>query len=112
MDLAYAMADLVISRAGALSVSEICLAGKPSILVPFPNAAEDHQTANAKSLVQENAAIIVADSQAKENMVPTALRTLNDKDLLARLAENSFGMGKPKAAQQIAETILKNSTCV
>jgi UDP-N-acetylglucosamine--N-acetylmuramyl-(pentapeptide) pyrophosphoryl-undecaprenol N-acetylglucosamine transferase len=112
MDLAYAMADLVISRAGALSVSEICLAGKPSILVPFPNAAEDHQTANAKSLVQENAAIIVEDSQAKENMVPTALRTLNDKDLLARLAENSFGMGKPKAAQQIAETILKNSTCV
>jgi len=111
MDLAYAMADLVISRAGALSVSEICLAGKPSILVPFPNAAEDHQTANAKSLVQENAAIMVADSQAKENMVPTALRTLNDKDLLARLAENSFGMGKPKAAQQIAETILKNSTC-
>jgi UDP-N-acetylglucosamine--N-acetylmuramyl-(pentapeptide) pyrophosphoryl-undecaprenol N-acetylglucosamine transferase len=111
MDLAYAMADLVVSRAGALSVSEICLAGKPSILVPFPNAAEDHQTENAKSLVQENAAILILDAQAKENVVPTALKTLADKGLLAILAENSFAMGKPLAAQQIAETILKNSTC-
>ena len=111
MNYAYKAADVVVSRAGAIALAEICVCGKPSVLVPFPLAAEDHQTANAKSLVQENAAIIVADSQAKENMVPTALRTLNDKDLLARLAENSFGMGKPKAAQQIAETILKNSTC-
>ncbi len=111
MDLAYAMADLVISRAGALSVSEICLAGKPSLLVPFPNAAEDHQTENAKSLVQENAAILIPDSQAKENLVPSALKTLSDKNLLAQLAENSFGMGKPKAAQQIAETILNDSKC-
>lgn len=111
MDLAYAMADLVVSRAGALSVSEICLAGKPSILVPFPNAAEDHQTENAKSLVQENAAILVQDVLAKDNLVPTALKTLADKTLLGTLAENSFGMGKPKAAQEIAETILKNSTC-
>ena len=111
MDLAYAMADLVISRAGALSVSEICLAGKPSLLVPFPNAAEDHQTENAKSLVQENAAILIPDSQAKESLVPSALKTLSDKNLLAQLAENSFGMGKPKAAQQIAETILNDSKC-
>ncbi len=111
MDLAYAMADLVVSRAGALSVSEICLTGRPSILVPFPNAAEDHQTENAKSLVQENAAILVQDAQAKESLVPTALKTLGDKRLLATLAENSFSMGKPKAAKEIAETILKNSTC-
>lgn len=111
MDLAYSMADLVVSRAGALSVSEICLAGKPSILVPFPNAAEDHQTENAKSLVNENAAILITDSHAKENLVPTALKTLVDKKLLAELAENSFGMGKPKAAQQIAETILNDSSC-
>ncbi len=111
MDLAYAMADLVVSRAGALSVSEICLAGKPSILVPFPNAAEDHQTENAKSLVQGNAAILVTDKEAKENLVPTALKSLQDKKLLAQLAENSFGMGKPKAAQQIAETILNDSSC-
>jgi len=109
--MAYAMADLVISRAGALSVSEICLAGKPSILVPFPNAAEDHQTENAKSLVQENAAILIPDSLAKEHLVPTALKTLSDKILLAQLSENSFGMGRPKAAQQIAETILNDSKC-
>ncbi len=111
MDLAYAMADLVISRAGALSVSEICLAGKPSILVPFPNAAEDHQTENAKSLVQENAALLISDLQANKTLVPSALKTLSDKKLLAQLAENSFGMGKPRAAQQIAETILNDFEC-
>jgi UDP-N-acetylglucosamine--N-acetylmuramyl-(pentapeptide) pyrophosphoryl-undecaprenol N-acetylglucosamine transferase len=111
MDLAYAMADLVISRAGALSVSEICLAGKPSILVPFPNAAEDHQTENARSLVQENAAILIKDHQAQKDLIPTALKILTDKPLLTILAENSFGMGKPKAAQEIAEYILNNTIC-
>jgi UDP-N-acetylglucosamine--N-acetylmuramyl-(pentapeptide) pyrophosphoryl-undecaprenol N-acetylglucosamine transferase len=105
MDFAYAMADLVISRAGALSVSEICLSGKPSLLVPFPNAAEDHQTENAKSLVMENAAILIPDKNAKDTLVSTAIKTLDDKDLLAKLAENSFSMGRPKAAQQIVELI-------
>jgi UDP-N-acetylglucosamine--N-acetylmuramyl-(pentapeptide) pyrophosphoryl-undecaprenol N-acetylglucosamine transferase len=105
MDFAYAMADLVISRAGALSVSEICLSGKPSLLVPFPNAAEDHQTENAKSLVMENAAILITDKSAKDTLVSTAMKTLDDKDLLAKLAENSFSMGRPKAAQQIVELI-------
>jgi UDP-N-acetylglucosamine--N-acetylmuramyl-(pentapeptide) pyrophosphoryl-undecaprenol N-acetylglucosamine transferase len=105
MDFAYAMADLVISRAGALSVSEICLSGKPSLLVPFPNAAEDHQTENAKSLVMENAAILVPDINAKDTLVSTAIKTLDDQDLLAKLAENSFHMGRPKAAQQIVELI-------
>jgi UDP-N-acetylglucosamine--N-acetylmuramyl-(pentapeptide) pyrophosphoryl-undecaprenol N-acetylglucosamine transferase len=105
MDFAYAMADLVISRAGALSVSEICLSGKPSLLVPFPNAAEDHQTENAKSLVLENAAMLIPDKNAKESLVHTSIKTLNDQDLLAKLAENSFSMGRPKAAQQIVELI-------
>jgi UDP-N-acetylglucosamine--N-acetylmuramyl-(pentapeptide) pyrophosphoryl-undecaprenol N-acetylglucosamine transferase len=105
MNFAYAMADLVVSRAGALSVSEICLSGKPSILVPFPNAAEDHQTENAKSLVMENAAILIADKSAKANLVTSAIKTLGDQDLLAKLAENSFSMGRPKAAQQIVELI-------
>lgn len=105
MDFAYSMADLVISRAGALSVSEICLSGKPSLLVPFPNAAEDHQTENAKSLVMENAAILITDNSSKDTLVGTAIKTLNDQDLLAKLAENSFSMGKPKAAQQIVELI-------
>jgi len=105
MDFAYAMADLVISRAGALSVSEICLSGKPSLLVPFPNAAEDHQTENAKSLVMENAAILIPDKSAKDTLVSAAIKTLDDKDLLAQLAENSFSMGRPKAAQQIVKLI-------
>ena len=110
MDFAYAMADLVISRAGALSISEICLSGKPSLLVPLPNAAEDHQTENAKSLVMENAAILIADKNAKDSLVSTAIKTLDDKDLLATLAENSFSMGKPKAAQQIVELIIAQCT--
>ena len=105
MDFAYSMADLVISRAGALSVSEICLSGKPSLLVPFPNAAEDHQTENAKSLVMENAAILITDNSSKDTLVSTAIKTLDDQDLLANLAENSFSMGRPKAAQQIVELI-------
>jgi UDP-N-acetylglucosamine--N-acetylmuramyl-(pentapeptide) pyrophosphoryl-undecaprenol N-acetylglucosamine transferase len=105
MDFAYSMADLVISRAGALSVSEICLSGKPSLLVPFPNAAEDHQTENAKSLVMENAAILITDKSSKDTLVSTAIKTLDDQDLLAKLAENSFSMGRPKAAQQIVELI-------
>lgn len=105
MDFAYAMADLVISRAGALSVSEICLSGKPSLLVPFPNAAEDHQTENVKSLVMENAAILIPDKSAKDTLVSAAIKTLDDKDLLAQLAENSFSMGRPKAAQQIVKLI-------
>jgi UDP-N-acetylglucosamine--N-acetylmuramyl-(pentapeptide) pyrophosphoryl-undecaprenol N-acetylglucosamine transferase len=105
MDLAYSMADLVISRAGALSVSEICLVGKPSLLVPFPHASEDHQTENAKSLVMENAAILIPDKNAKESLVSGAIKTLDDKNLLAKLAENSFSMGKPKAAQQIVAII-------
>jgi UDP-N-acetylglucosamine--N-acetylmuramyl-(pentapeptide) pyrophosphoryl-undecaprenol N-acetylglucosamine transferase len=81
------------------------LSGKPSLLVPFPNAAEDHQTENAKSLVMENAAILVPDINAKDTLVSTAIKTLDDQDLLAKLAENSFHMGRPKAAQQIVELI-------
>lgn len=107
MDLAFAMPDLVISRAGALSVSEICLSGKPSLLIPLPNAAEDHQTENAKSLVMENAAIYMNDKDVRDSLVSTSIRTLEDKKLLTKLAENSFSMGKPKAALQIAEFIKK-----
>ena len=110
MDLAYAVADLVISRAGALSVSEICLAGKPSILVPFPNAAEDHQTENAKNLVRQQAAILLEDSQAMNALVDTALNTLEKPELLAALAKNSLAMGKPSAAIDIAQTIMNDST--
>ncbi len=106
MDLAYAMADIVISRAGALSVSEICLAGKASVLVPFPNASEDHQTENALSLVRQQAALIVKDNEAQDLLIKTALETLNNQNLLESLAKASLSMGKPKAAQEIAATLL------
>lgn len=113
MDLAYAMADLVISRAGALSVSEICLAGKPSILVPFPNASEDHQTENAKSLVNNGAARLVLDKHAQADLVPTALNTLSDSSALAELGLQSLAMGKPYAATEIAQAILNDmNACV
>jgi len=106
MDLAYAMADIVISRAGALSVSEICLAGKASVLVPFPNASEDHQTENALSLVRQQAALLVKDNEAQDLLIKTALETLNNQNLLESLAKASLSMGKPKAAQEIAATLL------
>ncbi len=106
MDLAYAMADIVISRAGALSVSEICLAGKASVLVPFPNASEDHQTENALSLVRQQAALLVKDNEAQDLLIKTALETLANKNLLESLAKASLSMGKPKAAQEIAATLL------
>jgi UDP-N-acetylglucosamine--N-acetylmuramyl-(pentapeptide) pyrophosphoryl-undecaprenol N-acetylglucosamine transferase len=106
MDLAYAMADIVISRAGALSVSEICLAGKASVLVPFPNASEDHQTENALSLVRAHAAILVKDGEVQEVLMKTALETLANKKLLETLEKASLSLGKPKAAQEIAATLL------
>jgi UDP-N-acetylglucosamine--N-acetylmuramyl-(pentapeptide) pyrophosphoryl-undecaprenol N-acetylglucosamine transferase len=106
MDLAYAMADLVVSRAGALSVSEICLAGKPSILVPFPNASEDHQTENAKSLVTNGAARLVVDKDAQADLIPTALKTLKNTEVLTELGLQSLAMGKPYAATEIAQAIL------
>jgi UDP-N-acetylglucosamine--N-acetylmuramyl-(pentapeptide) pyrophosphoryl-undecaprenol N-acetylglucosamine transferase len=104
MDLAYAMADLVISRAGASSVSEICLIGKASILVPLPSAAEDHQTENAKSLVSQNAAILVRDIDVKEKLIAEALTALQSD--LSTLEKNSLRLAKPNAAHEIAQSIL------
>jgi UDP-N-acetylglucosamine--N-acetylmuramyl-(pentapeptide) pyrophosphoryl-undecaprenol N-acetylglucosamine transferase len=107
MDLAYALADVVVSRAGALSVSELCLAEKPAILVPFPFASEDHQTKNAMSLVEQNAALLVKDKDAKEELVQTALKLLQDADKQQELSKNIKKLAKPNAAKEIAETVLK-----
>ena len=104
MDLAYALADVVISRAGASSVSEICLTGKASILVPLPSAAEDHQTENAKSLVSQHAAILVRDADVKEKLVSTALDALQSD--LSAFEKNSLKLAKPNAAHEIALSIL------
>jgi UDP-N-acetylglucosamine--N-acetylmuramyl-(pentapeptide) pyrophosphoryl-undecaprenol N-acetylglucosamine transferase len=106
MDLAYAAADVVISRAGALSISEICLTGKPVILVPSPNVAEDHQTKNAMALVKENAALIVKDKEAQMNLVPEALKLLFNEEQQKVLSTNIKRFAKPNAAENIVREII------
>lgn len=107
MDLAYAVADAVVSRAGALSVSELCLAGKPAILVPLPTAAEDHQTQNALTLVKGQAGLLIKDAEARQQLVPAALALLQDEAQQQSLSQQIVHLAKPHAAQQIAEEVLK-----
>lgn len=107
MDQAYKAADLVISRAGAGSISELCLLGKPSILVPSPNVAEDHQTHNAMALVHRQAALYVKDAEATEKLIPLTLQTVTDKAKLESLGRNALNMSYPDSAENIAEMVLK-----
>ncbi|TGE30001.1 undecaprenyldiphospho-muramoylpentapeptide beta-N-acetylglucosaminyltransferase [Hymenobacter metallicola] len=106
MDLAYAAADVVISRAGALSVSELCLTGKPSILVPSPNVAEDHQTKNAMALVNKAAALLVADSEAATQLYDTALSLLHDPARQLELSRNASQLAYPHATETIVDELL------
>jgi UDP-N-acetylglucosamine--N-acetylmuramyl-(pentapeptide) pyrophosphoryl-undecaprenol N-acetylglucosamine transferase len=105
MDKAYAAADLVISRAGALSVSELCLTGKPAILVPFPAAAEDHQTKNALSLVNKEAALMVKDSEVNNELVDLCLELAENPQLQKTLKQNIKAFAKPNAAQDIVKEV-------
>lgn len=107
MDNAYAAADLVVSRAGASSISELCLLGKPCVLVPSPNVAEDHQKKNALALSTKGAAILVLDSQAKDTLVKTALETVADDQRLASLSENAKKLAFHNSADVIAEEVYK-----
>ena len=102
MDLLYAAADVLISRAGALSISELCLVGKPAILVPSPNVAEDHQTKNALALVEKGAARLVRDAEAVEKMMQEALLILESEALAFSLGESIRQLGRPNAADAIA----------
>ena len=106
MDLAYAVADVVISRAGAGTISELCLLGKPSVLVPSPNVAEDHQTKNAMALVENQAALLIKDADSKEQLWPETFKLLNDKMKLNSLSENIKKLAKPNAAKEIVDVIL------
>ena len=106
MDMAYALADLVIARAGALSISEICLAGKPNILVPSPNVAEDHQTKNAQALVDRGASLMIRDQHADACLIPQALELVNDQDRLEKMQKAVKGFARPKAAIDIANEII------
>jgi UDP-N-acetylglucosamine--N-acetylmuramyl-(pentapeptide) pyrophosphoryl-undecaprenol N-acetylglucosamine transferase len=102
MNMAYAAADLVISRAGAIAVSEICLVKKPCILVPLPTAAEDHQTKNAIALAKHDAAVIVKNSEAPEKLFETALNLLNNPNELTKLSNNIAPLGMVNSADHIA----------
>ena len=107
MDLAYAMADVVISRSGASSVSEICAACKAAVFVPSPNVAEDHQTHNAMALVRKGAALIVKDAEAKEKLLPTALELLADPERIASVEAAAGALAKRDAAREIADEVYK-----
>lgn len=106
MEIAYAAADLLISRSGAMAIAEIAVVKKPAVLVPYPFAAEDHQTANAKNLVNKNAAIMIADAQALNELVPSVITLGKDEELQQQLKNNIAVLGVSNADHVIATTIL------
>ena len=107
MDLAYACADVVISRAGAMSISELSLVGKAVVFVPLPTAAEDHQTKNAMSLVEKDAAMIVKNDETSEKLIPTVFALLNDKEKICKMQENIAKFARPNAAEDIVNELDK-----
>lgn len=107
MDLAYTVADVVVCRAGALTISELSLLGQPAILIPSPNVAEDHQTKNAMALVEREAAIMVKDEDAKEEIIAQAQELLAEPERLKTLSENIKQLAKPLAAETIAKEVLQ-----
>jgi UDP-N-acetylglucosamine--N-acetylmuramyl-(pentapeptide) pyrophosphoryl-undecaprenol N-acetylglucosamine transferase len=106
MDLAYAISDAVVARAGASTVSELCIVERAAILVPLPTAAEDHQTKNCMSLVQKDAALLVTDADAASRLVNEAINLIGDAELCKRLSTNVKPLAKPMAAKEIAEQVL------
>ena len=105
MDFAYSIADLIISRAGAGSISEFCLLGKPVILIPSPNVAEDHQTQNARALVKKNAVVLIPDINANRDLIPQALEIIHNNERLKELSENISKLALPDAANKIVDEI-------
>lgn len=106
MDYAYAMADVVICRAGALTIAEVCMLGKAAILVPSPNVAEDHQTKNAMALVEKGAAVLVKDQDAASTMIEKALELIENEAVRQSLEQHSKQLAKENAAQKIAQEVL------
>ncbi len=105
MDLAYGVADIIVSRAGAITISELCIVGKPVILVPSPNVAEDHQTHNALSLVNRNAALMIPDTAAREQLVDRMLKLMEDRVEQKSLSKNIKQLGIVDASQRIAAEV-------
>ena len=107
IDLAYAMADVIVSRAGALSISELSIVGKPVVLIPSPNVAEDHQTKNAEALTSRDAAILITDQEAPEKLIDTVLEILQDKDKMLSLGINIRKLALTGATEKITDEIQK-----
>ncbi len=107
MDYAYAAADIIVSRAGG-TISELAIIGKPTILLPSPNVAEDHQTKNVMALVEKDAAILIRDNEAVEALVPTCIDLLNNTELKEKISNNIKQFAKPNAAKDIAQSILSS----
>jgi len=106
MDLAYFVADAIIARAGAITISELCHAGKPAILVPSPNVAEDHQTKNAQSLASKSAAVLIPDHEAGEKMIPEALELIKNKERMGEMSRNIRGLAIEDSADRIAGEVI------
>ena len=109
MNDAYSMADVIVSRAGALALAELAVVGAPTILVPFPYAAEDHQTANARVLADADAAILCPDSEAPKRLVADAIALINDPQRIARFEANAHKLGKFGAAETIAKIVIETA---
>jgi UDP-N-acetylglucosamine--N-acetylmuramyl-(pentapeptide) pyrophosphoryl-undecaprenol N-acetylglucosamine transferase len=109
MDLAYASADIIISRAGAIAISEISAVGKPVVFIPFPHAAEDHQTKNAQRLVNKNAALMIADPEVKDQLLPLIHKIMRKDDVLQNMAKEIKKFGITDADNRIAEEVIKIS---
>ena len=107
MDLAYACADVVISRAGAMSISELSIVGKAVVFVPLPTAAEDHQTKNAMSLVEKEAAMIVKNDETPEKLIPTVFELLKNEEKICKMQENIAKFARPNAAEDIVNELDK-----
>ena len=107
MDLAYAASDFIISRAGALSVSELCLVGKPVLFIPSPNVSEDHQTKNAKSISSKEAAILIEEKDLEKQFEDEFTSLFHSEEIQLKLSKNSKTLGKPNATKEIVEEIEK-----
>jgi len=107
MNTAYASADIIVARAGALTISELCLVGKPAILIPSPNVADDHQTKNAMSLVDFNAALLIKDNAAKSNLDKEIIALIENRELQLELSTKIRKMALPDAADDIAKEVIK-----
>ena len=110
MDQLLVAADVVVSRSGGTSVAELAIVGVPSVLVPFPTAPRDHQTANAQSLVESGAAVLVPDAELDEDRLAAELTRMLKGDVLVTMTERAHGLGRPDAADRVADLVIGSAT--